>query len=346
MYQTPEAAIEYLAGQLPAAPSPGLRQMVTDLMAVTEVPLGFERLSGSYVGAAKLGPAGTVLSLADVSLDEGVVGHELAAAILETRGWPCFFGAEPTDMWVGRIQKSLASLLDHACGIRLQRQYGIACDAYEKLLLDKEEEALQQLLANAAVLNSVDLSAEKEIESGIRMALMAVERLWRSGSVPAEYISALDLFPGAQSLFMTLSDLAPSGPPMQGWPARELMGQIIQILDDYMEIKGEVRPLMILSHFVPAIHPDDAEQALGNVTQVVYVPLQSQTPGEYSFFLLPQRDSLPFGFRQAFADDEARQGFLDRLIRARYGDFCRTLVPEDFRFWTPEGPSQLATVQA
>ncbi len=345
MHATPEAAIEYLAGQLSAPPSAGLQQMVADLMA-TGLPLGFDTLAGSYVGSASLKPDGIVLTLADVAMSEGVIGHEMAAALLETQGWPCFFAAEPTDMWLGRIQKSLAVMLDHACGIRLQRDYGIDCEAYEALLLDKEEQALKLLHATASVLNTMDITAEREIESGIRLALMAVERLWRSQSVPADYVNALDLFPGAKSLFMTLSDLAPSGPPQEGWAVRELMGRIVALLDDYMELKVDVRPLMILSHFVPAVHPEDVEQALGSMAEIVFMPLQSDVPGEHSIFILPRRDSLPFGFRQAFADDEAKKGFIDRLIHAKYGPFCRSLVPEDFLFWTPSGTSVLEALPA
>jgi hypothetical protein len=345
MHQTPAAAIAYLAGQLPNPPSAGLQQMVTDLMA-TGLPLGFDRLAGSHVGSASLRTDGVLLTLADVPLNEGVVGHELAAAILEVQGWPCFFGAESTDMWIGRIQKNLSSLLDHACGIRLQRAYGIDGEAYEALLLEKEEQALHLLHTKAPVLNTMDMSAEQEIESGIRMALMALERLWRSDKVPADYVNALDLFPGAKSLFMTMSDLSPAGPPMTGWAARELMGRIVKLLDDYMEIKGGVRPLMVLSHFIPAVHPDDIDAALGSMARIVLVPLQTETPGEHSIFILPRRDDLPFGFRQAFADDAAKRDFVDRLVHAKYGAFCRTLVPEDFLFWLPSGHSELEALPA
>jgi hypothetical protein len=341
MHQTPAAAIEYLAGQLPTPPSDGLRRMVTDLMA-TGLPLGFERLQDSPVGSASLRRDGIVISLADVPLNEGVVGHELAAALLETKGWPCFFAGEAPDMWVGRIQKSLSSLLDNACGIKLQREYGIDADAYETFLLQREEQGLQQLLVKSSILNTMDMTAEQEIEAGIRIALMSIERFWRTGAVPADYVNAMDLFPGSKSLFTTLSDLAPEGVPMQGWTARFLMGQIVALLDDYMEIKGGIRPLMILSHFVPAVHADDADQPLADMARIVMVPLQSETVGEHSLFILPRRDGLPFGFRPAFADDAAKQSFVERLVRAKYGDFCRTLVPEDFLFWQPEGPSELA----
>lgn len=345
LYQTPAEAIAYLAGQLPSPPSEGLARMVTDLMA-TGLPLGFERLPGSQVGSASLTTDGIVLTLADVPLNEGVVAHELAAAILETRGWPCFFDGEPANLWIGRIQKSLASLLDHASGIHLQREYGIDADAYESLLLKAEEEALQQLNANAKQLETLDFTAEMEIESGIRIALMSLERHWRTGEVPADYVNAMNLFPGSRSLFVTLSDLAPAGAPTDGWAARQLMGRIVELLDDYMEIKGEVRPLMILSHFVPAIHPDDAEAAVGSMARIVMVPLQSETPGEHSIFILPRRDALPFGFRQAFADDDAKKDFVDRMIHAKWGNFCRTLVPETFLFWQPTGESVLEPLPA
>src|SRR5262249_42297988 len=137
--------------------------------------------------------------------------------------------------------------------------------------------------------------------------------------------------------FDSLSEFAPTAVPTTGWPSRQLMGAIIERIDDYLEIKGDVRPMMVLSHFVPAIHPADAAQATGNVARLIMVPLQTATPGEHTVMILPHRDHLPFGFRQVLPDETAIRDFADRMARARYGDFCRALVPESFLLWAPTG---------
>ena len=339
-YQTAEDAIAYLTTVLPAAPSAGLQQMVTDLMA-TGLPISFESVAGSPMGTALVRADGIVIGLADVPLNEGVVGHELAHALLETKGWPCLFAAESPDHWVGRIQKTLSSLLDHSAGIALQRTYGIDCEPYEQLLLDKQQAAMELLQGKSSVLNTMEMTAEQELEYGVGLALAAVERFWRTNIVPADFIRAMELFPGSHALFIAITDMVPAGTPTQGWAARQLMGMIVERLDDYMEIKGDVRPVMVLSHFVPGIHPDDAPEALGNVARLVMVPLSTDVPGEHSILILPNRDGLPFGFRQVLADNDIMQDFAERVVHAPFGAFCRALVPEAFCFWQPEGPSQL-----
>ena len=343
LHPTADAALAELTTLLGTAPSPGLTRLVDAVMAYG-LPLGYDRLAGSPTGMATVGPDGIVVTLADVPLDEGVVAHELAHALLEMRGWPTLFAAEDPQYWVGRLQRTLASVLEHPAGIALQREYGIDGEAYETLLLERQLAAVQLANAKRKVLDTLAMTIEQELEYGIGLALMSVERYWRrDGQVEADFINALDLFPGARSLFTTLADLSPGKAPTEGWPARFLMGRIVSLLDDYMEIKGDVRPMMVLSHFVPAVHPDDALAPMKDVARVVIQSLPTAAAGEHSIFVLPARDGLPFGFRQTFADETAQQDFTDRIAGAPFAAFGRAVVPDAFRLWVPDGDPVMPT---
>lgn len=331
---------EYLSGLLAASPSGGLIRMVEELLA-TGLPIRFETQPDLPVGTAQLRRDGIEISLPAGGLDEGAVGYPLARAILETRGWPVIFAGEEATFWLGRLQVTLAELLDNVAVAAVQREFGIAFEAYEDAQLARQYAAIVALHERAAALTGLELTGEQEVEYGIGIALLSVERLWRTGSLPADYWNAFDLIPGSRALFDSLSEFVPGPAPATGWDARGLMGRIIERVDDYLEIKAEVRPVTVLTHFVPALIADDADRPVGEVARVIIVPIESPLANEYSILILPHRDRLPFGFRQAFADDEAVKEFAGRLLQAPYGAFCRSLLPEAFCFWAPTGEAAL-----
>src|SRR6186713_713233 len=86
-FHTLAQAISLLTMTLPKPPTDGFRQMLGDLFAIG-LPVSMKTQAGAQAGACLIGREGIELSLADIPLTEGVIAHEVAHALLETRGWP------------------------------------------------------------------------------------------------------------------------------------------------------------------------------------------------------------------------------------------------------------------
>jgi hypothetical protein len=318
---------------LPQAPSAELMKMVADVCAGGR-PLMFKIFDDSPHGECEINPEVVLLGLGAAPPTESLIAHELAHALLEMRGWPRFFGTEAGDHWLARVQMMLISLLDHGAGLNLQLQYGIDARPQEEILLAQTEEQIQRLLLQADLLPKVGLSGAQLVEFGTGLALTCLDYFWRTGDVPEHFHGAMDLIDGSRDLFSNLADSAPYGVPAEGWPARQLLGQLIERIDDFLQEEAGIRPLALLGHVVPAMYANDIHKPLEQVASVLTKPL---TQGDVLVTIINKRDGLPFGFRHVVSPHVPLQHFLDRLEQQPFGSLARHYVPPDYLIWQPTG---------
>jgi hypothetical protein len=319
---------------LPQPPSAELMQMLHDLCAVGR-PLRFKLLDGSPHGETEISPESIVLGLGSAPPSEGLIAHELAHALLETRGWPRYFGTEAGDHWLGKVQLMLLNLIDHGAGIALQMQYGVDVRSHEEMLLAETEASIQRLLDRADLIPKVGLSGAQLVEFGTGIALSCLDYFWRTGGLPDGFFAAMDLIDGSRDLFTSLAESAPEGVPQEGWAARRLMGTLIERIDDYLQEEGGIRPLALLGHFVPATFANDLHRPVDQVASVLHKELT--TPGEYLLTVIYHRDGLPFSFRQTLPPHQGIGPFMDWMVTQPFGALARQVVPPDYCFWNPTG---------
>jgi hypothetical protein len=325
---------QFLVDFLPQPPSPDLMKMVGDLCAGGR-PLMFKLFDDSPHGETEINPDAIHIGLGAAPPSEGLVAHEMAHALLEMRGWPRFFGTEAGDHWLARVQMMLINLLDHGAGLALQLQYGIDARGQEEILLAQTEEQIQRLLMKADLLPKVGLSGAQIVEFGTGLALTCLDYFWRTGDVPDHFHAAMDLIDGSRDLFAILADCAPQGIPTEGWPARRLMGQLIERIDDFLEEEGGIRPLALLGHVVPATYANDTHRPLDQVASILSKPLAQH--GDHLVTIINNRDGLPFGFRYVANPHMPFEMFLDRLGQQPFGSVARHYVPPEYLIWQPTG---------
>lgn len=328
-YTSPAQALNALRTLLAKVPSPGLGLLLNDVFAIG-LPVSIQTQQGRHEGAARIAREGITLALADVPIDEGVVGHELSHVLLETRGWPRLITDYASGHWADRALRTLVSHLDHACGQAMQKAYGVDPSTFEAILLEPADQRVAKLLRQAHLLPTLTLSPQQQVEFAVGVALGALEQYWRRGRVPESHERALSLLTGAEDLFQDLLDGVPAEPPMSGWESRQLMAGLIRLIDDFaVEICG-ARPLQAASQFVPGLHPADADATTGTAAVVETVPTPS---GEPAIQVTNRRDGLSFRLRGS----DPGGASVAAMQAQPFAQFCRAQVPKAILIWQPSG---------
>ncbi|MBC7541473.1 MAG: hypothetical protein H7338_01945 [Candidatus Sericytochromatia bacterium] len=320
---------------LPQPPSTELMRMVQDLCNAAGRPLQFKIFDDNVHGETEFNPESVLLGLGAAAPSEGLIAHELAHALLETRGWPRYFGTEAGDHWLGKVQVILLNLADHSAGIGLQVHYGIDARAHEEVLLAQSEASIQRLLDRADLIPKVGLSGSQLVEFGTGIALTCLDYYWRTGGLPDSFFAAMDLIDGSRDLFTSLAECAPDGVPQDGGAARRLMGTLIERIDDYLQEEAGIRPLALLGHFVPSSFANDVHRPVEQVATLLQKALP--TPGDFLITVIPHRDGLPFSFRQILPPHQGDDAFLNWTGQQPFGALARQVVPPEYLIWQPTG---------